>query len=71
MSTQYGCTDGQMQKIKNQIRSDSGLCGGENEVKKSVEIDGKGFTAELGFKRAPSRTNGADMAFALKSASGE
>jgi hypothetical protein len=60
-----------MQKIKNQIRSDSGLCGGENEVKKSVEIDGRGFTAERGFKRAPSSTNGAGMTFALKSASGE
>jgi hypothetical protein len=60
-----------MQKIKNQIRSDSGLCGGENETKKSVEIDGRGFTAGVGFKRAPLSTNGADMAFALKSASGE
>jgi hypothetical protein len=60
-----------MQKTKNQIRSDSGLCGGENEAKKSVEIDGRRFTAETGFKRAPSSNNGAGMTFALKSASGE
>ena len=35
-----------MQKIKNQIRSDSGLCGGENEAKKSVEIEEEGLLLE-------------------------
>jgi hypothetical protein len=58
-------------ETKNQIRSESGLCGGENRVGKSVEAGTKEGKAEVRLKKAPSSTSGAGAAVALKSASGE
>jgi hypothetical protein len=38
--------------IRNQIRSDSALCGGENEARKSIETEGRGCIAEAKLKKA-------------------
>lgn len=62
---------GQMQKPKDQIRSESGLCGGENEAGKPVESGTKEGKTEIRLKKGPSSASGADVAVALKSASGE
>jgi hypothetical protein len=56
---------------KNQIRSDNGLCGGENEAEKSVEAGVKECKAGVRLKKAPSSASGEGVTIALKSASGE
>ncbi len=56
---------------KNQIRSDSGLCGGENEAEKSAEAGVKKCNAGITLKKAPFSTSGAGKTTVLKSASGE
>jgi hypothetical protein len=61
---------GKCGKTKNQIRSESGTCGGEKEVEKSVEEDAKERKAKVRLKKTPSRINGADVTVAFKSASG-
>jgi hypothetical protein len=58
-------------EIKNQIRSDSGLCGGENEAEKSVGAGVKECEAGVRLKKAPSSTSGVGVTGAFKSASGE
>ncbi len=60
-----------MQKLKNQIRSDRGLYGGENEAEKSVEAGVKECKAGVRPSKAPSSTSGDGVTTALKSASGE
>jgi hypothetical protein len=58
-------------EAKNQIRSDSSLCGGENEAEKSVEAGVKECKAGVRLKKAPSSASGAGVTGAFKSASGE
>jgi hypothetical protein len=57
-------------RTKNQIRSDSGLCGGENEAEKSVGAGVKECEAGVRSQKAPSSAS-TGVTGALKSASGE
>ena len=58
-------------ETENQIRSESGLSGGENENGKRVEASVKEGKAAVRLRKVPSSTSGTDVAVEVKSASGE